>query len=121
MIVNELLKIAVQEKEYKRQKGKGKHGRRKADSEKNGRHGQGRHQKYVRLKDNGKNRNKQLLTSQEHILNSDDGERMRQKQKEQESNIEEDGEHGEVARLISSPPFPPLLSSPRNGSLKSLD
>lgn len=80
-------------------------------------HGQGRHQKYVRPKYKGKNRNrnKQLLTSQEHISNSDDGERMRRKQKEQESNIEEDGEHGEVARLISTPPFPPLLSSPLPG------
>lgn len=46
-IVNELLKIAVREKEHKTQKGKGKDGGRKAGVRKYGTHthGQERHQK----------------------------------------------------------------------------
>ncbi len=65
--------------------------------------------------------NKQLLTSQEHIFNQKDGKRIRQKQKEKKSNIEEVSERGEAARLISTLPLSALLSPPWNGSLKSLD
>ncbi len=65
--------------------------------------------------------NKQLLISQEHIFNQKDGKRIRQKQKEKKSNIEEVSERGEAARLISTLPFSALLSPPWNGSLKSLD
>lgn len=43
------------------------------------------------------------------------------KTKEKDSSKKEDGECREAVRLISTPPFPPLLSSPWNGSLKSLD